>query len=111
MSFLTGFILVAAVVAGDPPAGGFSSPAQGVIPAAAFSTGNPMDEPLRLIAAARQTYEQVHDYTCLFVKRERIRGQLQPENLIEMKVLTQPFSVYLRWLAPQPTSGQEACYV
>jgi hypothetical protein len=70
-----------------------------------------MDEPLRLIASARQTYQGIHDYQCLFVKRERLRGQLQPENLIEMKVLIQPFSVYLRWLAPHSTAGQEACYV
>src|SRR5262249_14164157 len=37
--------------------------------------------------------------------------QMQPENLISMKVRTQPFSVYLRWLAPQAQVGQEACYV
>jgi len=70
-----------------------------------------LDVPLQLIGTARQAYQGVHDYQCLFVKRERIRGQLQPENLIEMKVLTEPFSVYLRWLSPQSSAGQEACYV
>jgi hypothetical protein len=52
----------------------------------------------------------VRDYTCLFIKRERLRGQLQPDNLIDMKVRTQPFSVYLRWLGPKAFEGQEACY-
>jgi hypothetical protein len=70
-----------------------------------------MDEPLRLIASARQSYQGIRDYQCLFVKRERLRGQLQAENLIEIKVLTQPFSVYLRWMAPQSSAGQQACYV
>jgi hypothetical protein len=67
--------------------------------------------PLQLIAEARRSYHDVKDYTCLFIKRERLRGQLQQENLIEMKVRTQPFSVYLHWLKPLPTAGQEVCYV
>lgn len=72
---------------------------------------NPMDEPLRLLGQASQVYAGVRDYTCLFVKRERLRGQLQPENLIEMKARTQPFSIYMRWLGPPQQAGLEACYV
>jgi hypothetical protein len=72
---------------------------------------SPLDRPLQLIAEARQAYKGVQDYTCLFVKRERLRGQLEPEQLIEMKVRAQPFSVYLRWLGPKDKVGQEACYV
>jgi hypothetical protein len=70
-----------------------------------------MDQPMRLLAEARQSYQQTRDYTCLFVKRERLRGELQPENLIAMKVRTQPFSVYLRWLKPDTLVGQEVAYV
>jgi hypothetical protein len=72
---------------------------------------HPMDTPLRVIAEARQSYQQVVDYSCTFVKRERLNDQLQPENVIEMKVKARPFSVYLRWLAPRQSVGQEACYV
>jgi hypothetical protein len=75
------------------------------------SAASPLDQPLQLIAEARESYRQVRDYTCLFIKRERLRGQLQPENLIAMKVRSQPFSVYLRWHGPQPVVGQEVCYV
>jgi hypothetical protein len=32
-------------------------------------------------------------------------------SVIEMKVRTQPFSVYLRWLQPRAEAGQEVCYV
>jgi hypothetical protein len=79
-------------------------------PAPAAAAGS-LDVPLQLIAEARRSYQGVNDYTCLFIKRERLRGQLQPENLIDMKVRTQPFSVYLRWLRPASSAGQEVCYV
>jgi hypothetical protein len=74
-------------------------------------TASPMDEPLRLIAEARKSFQSIKDYTCIFVKREHIGGTLQPENQINMKVRNQPFSVYLKWLAPRSQVGQEACYV
>lgn len=70
-----------------------------------------LDVPLRLISEARQSYGRVNDYVCLFVKKEQIHNQLQPDNLIAMKVRTQPFSVYLHWLGPSSMKGQEACYV
>jgi hypothetical protein len=70
-----------------------------------------LDQALRLIAEARRSYQNVRDYSCLFVKRERIQGQLQPETLILMNVRTEPFSVYLRWQSPRSMVGQEACYV
>jgi hypothetical protein len=70
-----------------------------------------MDEPLRLMAAARQTYQNVQDYTCTLIKRERLRGQLQADQVVTMRVRTQPFSVYLHWDEPRSMAGQEACYV
>jgi hypothetical protein len=82
-----------------------------VVPAAATVAASPMDEPVRLIHEAQQAYQQVRDYTCMLVKRERINGYLPPENVMEMKVRTQPFSVYLRWTAPREQVGQEVCYV
>jgi hypothetical protein len=92
----------------QPAAAPYGAPAA---PAGGAAAASPMDEPLRLIGLARQSYQGVRDYTCLFVKREQIQGVMQPENLISMKVRTQPFSVYLRWLAPRNQVGQEACYV
>ena len=80
-------------------------------PAGAPVAGSPMDYPTRLMAEARQAYQQVRDYSCLFVKQERIGGQLGAENLIDMRVRAQPFSVYLHWLGPANLKGQEACYV
>ncbi|MHB1424421.1 MAG: DUF1571 domain-containing protein [Gemmataceae bacterium] len=92
----------------QPPAPQPMPPAAATAPAAAAS---PMDEPLRLIREAQQAYQNVRDYTCLLVKRERVNGALPPDNVMEMKVRTQPFSVYLRWLQPRSEAGQEVCYV
>lgn len=71
----------------------------------------PMDEPLRLVAKARESYSQVRDYSCTMIKRERIEGKLQPDNVISMKVRAEPFAVSLKWQEPRALMGQEACYV
>jgi Protein of unknown function (DUF1571) len=80
-------------------------------PAPAAADASPMDEPLRLIAEARSSFEKVTDYTCRLVKKERINGELTPSNVIAMSVRNEPFSVDLRWLEPKSCVGQEACYV
>jgi hypothetical protein len=78
---------------------------------AAQPVASPMDQPVRLILDARQVYQGLRDYSCVFIKQEQIQGRLQQENVIAMKVRTQPFSVYLRWHAPRSLQGQEVCYV
>jgi hypothetical protein len=95
--------LLVVILGAAPQSPQFSQPTSGSAPS--------MEVPLRLIAEARQSYRAITDYTCLFIKREQIRGQLQAENLISMKVRTQPFSVYLYWHKPNELTGQEACYV
>lgn len=69
------------------------------------------DQSMRLIAEARQAFQGVRDYSCLFIKRENVNGQLQPENWMTMKVRNQPFSVALKWLGPDRVAGQEVIYV
>lgn len=102
--------------AGQPPVAP-PSPGQPAAPrpmesaAPTAAAASPMDAPVRLIHEAQTAYQNVRDYTCLLVKRERMNGKLPPENVIEMKVRTQPFSVYLRWLQPRSEAGQEVCYV
>jgi hypothetical protein len=70
-----------------------------------------MDEPLRLLATARQNFATVRDYSCTMIKREHLSGQMSPDNVIAMKVRKEPFSVYLRWVEPKAMVGQEVCYV
>ena len=75
------------------------------------ATDNPFDVPLQLIAKARHSYQETTDYSCVFIKKEVIKGQMQPENLITMKVRSSPFSVYMYWHRPKAQEAQEACYV
>src|SRR5262249_6246609 len=71
---------------------------------------SPMDEPLRLLADARQAFAGVRAYSCLFVKRERINGPLQPEQVTQMLCRNEPFAVHLKWVEPRSSAGQEVCY-
>ncbi len=111
-------VLGVALLGGSPPpstvpksaAPSAPRPAEQAAPTQA--SASPMDEPVRLIHEAQQAYQNVRDYTCLLIKRERMGGVLpHDENVIEMKVRAQPFSVYLRWLQPRSEAGQEVCYV
>ncbi len=81
-----------------------SSPSQPPAP-------SPLDGPMKLMSEAKQAYQNIRDYTCLFVKREQLRGQMMPEHVIDMKVRAQPFSVYLHWRLPKALENQEVCYV
>ena len=70
---------------------------------------SPLDEPIRLAQKAREKFRTIQDYSCLFIKRERVNGQLLPEEYVQMKSRVRPFSVYLRW--QKPYEGREAIYV
>jgi hypothetical protein len=56
-----------------------------------------------------ERYESVHDYTCLFYKRERVDGRLTTQAVMSMKARTRPMSVYLRFF--RPNAGREAIWV
>lgn len=88
------------------------------LPDAPVTTGTPstvatasMEEPLRLIAAARKAFAQVEDYQCTLIKQERSDGQLTPETVLQLSARTSPNSVLLRWQEPASLRGQEAVYV
>jgi hypothetical protein len=70
-----------------------------------------MDQAIALLAEARLHFENVRDYECRLVKRERINGELLPEGVMTMKVRNKPFSVYLRCESPSADAGLEVCYV
>jgi hypothetical protein len=73
------------------------------------ATVSPLDQPIELAQKAREKYRTIHDYSCILIKRERIDGQLQPMEFIQMKMRNRPFSVYMKW--QQPYEGREAIYV
>ena len=61
------------------------------------------------IAACKTKYASVKDYTCLFLKRERIRGVLTTQHEMYMKTRSQPLSIYMKFR--RPNKGREAIYV
>jgi len=52
----------------------------------------------------------VQDYTCLFVKQERISGSMRPEQHIKAKFRERPFSVAMEWVKNVPL-GDRVIYV
>jgi hypothetical protein len=68
-------------------------------------------EAIRTVEASLKALEQVADYSCELVKRERIGGSLAARERLSIKLRHEPFSVYVRYLSPDRVRGQEAIYV
>ncbi len=67
-----------------------------------------------------ETAEDLKDYSCTLVKRERIDGKLRNREYIHVLLrheqirdgrVEKPFGVYLRYLAPAELKGREVIYV
>jgi hypothetical protein len=69
-----------------------------------------MDQAIALLTEARLSFQNVRDYECRSVNRERVNGTLLPESVLTMKVRSKPFSVYLRCESPGADRGLEVCY-
>lgn len=79
----------------------------------ASKTGeHPLLAPMRWAEESAQFMQaEVRDYTCTITKRERINGILGKEETIEAKVRHEPFSVYMKFMAPRRISGREVIFV
>lgn len=103
---MTAWLLVAAAGAGQAPAKGPNPP-----PAPDPNAPRPLDQAIVWMQEAKRNHGAVKDYTCTLISREQVRGKLLEENVVQMKFRVAPFSVYMRWLAPSNSKGQEVCYV
>jgi hypothetical protein len=79
--------------------------------AAAQAPEHPVMPILQWAEGAQRQLENVADYSCTFVKRERIDGELSPHQHLFLKVRHKPFSVYVYYLGPEAKKGTEAIYV
>jgi len=70
-----------------------------------------MDRAIALLTEARLHFQNVRDYECRLLKRERVNGVLLPESVMTMKVRNKSLSVYLRCESPNADKGLEVCYV
>jgi hypothetical protein len=69
----------------------------------------PIDRALRTIKDCQDRFGQVHDYTCTFYKRERVKDRMTPLFVMSMKARTNPRSIYFKF--HEPYKGREAIYV
>jgi len=54
---------------------------------------------------------EVQDYTCKVVKRESVRGVLQPTEFMKAKIRPEPFALYVQYLYPERVQGRELLFV
>ncbi|MCI0683363.1 MAG: DUF1571 domain-containing protein [Gemmataceae bacterium] len=88
-----------------------TQPPPGQPPAAAAPKLTPLDQAILWLHDAKRNHGAVKDYTCTMVSRENIKGKLREESIVQMKFRVQPFSVYMRWLSPTESRGQEVAFV
>ncbi|MCB9700854.1 MAG: DUF1571 domain-containing protein [Myxococcales bacterium] len=100
-----GAVALAALMVAPPVA------ARDELEAASASEGQPLDhaEVMRLVESMEKAYAGVDDYTATFIKRERVKGRMQPREVMELK-FSKPFKVYLRWVGDK-REGQEVIFV
>lgn len=81
----------------------------------ALSSSRPGEHPLqpvlRWARAGLKQIEAIEDYSCTFVKRERVHGELGEYYYMQLKVRHRPLSIYALGLAPEAWRGYESIFV
>lgn len=73
---------------------------------------HPLDKPLAwAYDGLKHIDNDIQDYSCTLVKRERVQGVLLDREYIFTKVRHEPFSVYMYFLKPSTKKGNEVVYV
>jgi len=108
----------AASTAATPVATALATPAVSPVASVGKSpfelTQKPGEHPLQpVLRTLKQCQDEidrnVRDYSCTLKKRERVEGELGDYQFILMKVMHQPFSVYMSFI--KPYAGREVVYV
>jgi hypothetical protein len=77
----------------------------------ARQAAHPLDPAIAWAREALERATAIHSYSCKLVKREEVDGSLVGPHHLFVKVRNEPFSIYLRYLAPHVMSGREGIYV
>jgi Protein of unknown function (DUF1571) len=71
---------------------------------------HPLAPVIRALKISQEELDRnIRDYSCTFAKRERVNGELGDYQYILLKVMHQPFSVYMAF--QKPFAGREVVYV
>jgi hypothetical protein len=72
---------------------------------------HPIDASLAIAHKVQEHLQRdVKDYTCTFVKSERVNGELLGPQQVAAKVRQKPFGVYFKFLKPADVKGREVIY-
>jgi hypothetical protein len=81
-------------------------------PAAAPPGKHPIDASLEIARRVQKHItDDIKDYTCIFIKEERVGGELIGPQYIDAKFRQKPQSVYLKFLKPDNVKGREVIFV
>lgn len=73
---------------------------------------HPLEPALRIARSGLNYIDQdIQDYSCTLIKRERINGELGAHQYAFCKVRHEPFSVYMYFLAPDDVKTNEAMII
>ncbi len=128
---LSAVLLQATILNAAEPRGGLRQPVYRVNNTSNTAGANPARQPVRnahpLDPALRIAYDglenidkNIHDYTATLVKRERVNGTLTGQEFLAVKIrnrkvaagrVTQPLSVYMKFLKPDAKAGREVIWV
>jgi hypothetical protein len=105
----------------DSSADGDSEDGNTPVPGHGEGVGHSLDPALKIAREGlAHIRADVKDYTARLVKRERVKGELTPEETMLLKVrnrkldgdkLVTPLSVYMRFLKPKSMAGREVIWV
>ena len=65
---------------------------------------------LELIQVAKERFDLIQDYKCIFLRDEFIDGEWN-KNILNLKVRHAPFSVQMEWLAPPIKKDRKVAYI
>jgi hypothetical protein len=80
-----------------------------VIPATALAQPE-LEQAINWLRKAKENHTAVKDYKCTLVSQEFVNGKLQEPSYIQLKMKTDPFSVHMRWIAPEKSKGTEVVF-
>jgi len=63
-----------------------------------------------LYEAARSRYAQIDSYIARLTRREVVKGERRPQELILLKFREKPWSAYMKWIGDEGR-GREGLYV
>ncbi|MCL2117586.1 MAG: DUF1571 domain-containing protein [Planctomycetaceae bacterium] len=79
--------------------------------ASARNPNHPLVPIIEWAKAERPRIRAIRDYTFTLLKQESINGKMYDPSMFDMKIRNEPFSVYLKYRAPEKKAGTEAIFV